>query len=68
MLSDLFVYVPAGEYLLGVNTVEGWHRREDFPPTFYPGAPSAAQAKIVRLKDAAKLAGYNLSVTRKVAK
>jgi hypothetical protein len=56
--------LPPGDYVLGVNISEppreGPNLSHPFPPTYYPGVPNRAGAKIIHVESGQDLAGFEL--------
>jgi hypothetical protein len=56
--------VPPGDFVLGVNINgppgEQHAGRAPFPPTYYPGVPTRADARIIHVQSAQQLVGFEL--------
>jgi hypothetical protein len=56
--------LPPGDFVLGVNISEppreGQHLSHPFPPTYFPGVPDRANARIIHVESAQQLAGFEL--------
>ncbi len=56
--------LPPGDFVLGVNITEppreGKHLGDPFPPTYFPGVPDRANARIIHVEIAQQLAGFEL--------
>jgi hypothetical protein len=55
-----FESLPAGEYLVGISIAEDTKRYRRYPTLFFPGAKTAARAKVIKLADAEEIEGIEL--------